>query len=50
MTPYSVRRFVVSVGDMMYKRKTQKEILPKTVVMITNSSTPAMVSLSTNCC
>jgi hypothetical protein len=46
----SVRRFAVSVGDMMYKRKTQKEIRPNTVVIITNSSTPAIVSLSTDCC
>jgi hypothetical protein len=42
--------FVVSVGEMTYKRNAQKEMLPKRLVTIENSSTPAMVSLRTVCC
>jgi hypothetical protein len=42
--------FAVSDGEITYNRKTQKEILPKRLVTIDNSSTPAMINLRTVCC
>jgi hypothetical protein len=50
MIDHSVLLFVVSVGEITYKRKTQKEIRPKRLVTIENSSTPVMVNLRTVCC